>query len=238
MFYFTASINDLALKMQTDQNKEIKEATIISQLVHRNIIGYVEAFILEAFEPGLPELYCLKMEFAQNKTLKALKALIDTRGQLNLLESSYFIRQIFESLVYLKAQNIIHCDLKPDNILLAKNMLLKISDFGNSVSSVEKEKKTTTFVNIFTAPELTKGLPFSEATDVWAAGVILYKMLFNQYPFKIYELKDENIDYDVCVYEEEENEDVKEMLENILTEKSSRKSAEEPHPKKCWRKML
>jgi serine/threonine protein kinase len=100
--------------------------------------------------------------------------------------------QIVKAVQYMhEEKNIIHGDLKLENILLKTNDVnfadVKITDFGLSFSDqIEKEearpKKSSPLYN---APELQCGFRISEKTDIWAIGVILYNLLFDSFPFDI-----------------------------------------------------
>lgn len=65
-------------------------------------------------------------------------------------------------------------------------MIVKIADFGNAISKDrEKFLRDKTFDNVHVAPECYKDMPYTEGSDIWAVGVILYKMAFFRRPFKL-----------------------------------------------------
>jgi serine/threonine protein kinase len=98
------------------------------------------------------------------------------------------ITQIAAGLRYLHRRRIVHRDLKPDNILVeslsGKAML---ADFGISQQLTGDgalpvdDNRATTFA--FTAPEVFNGQPYTEASDMWAVGVIMFAMIFGHLPF-------------------------------------------------------
>lgn len=81
---------------------------------------------------------------------------------------------------------VVHRDIKPENLLIDENDKLKISDFGVSflMENGSDEIATTAGSNYFFAPEVCNGSTFKgRKSDIWAAGVTLYQMVFKKYPF-------------------------------------------------------
>lgn len=94
-------------------------------------------------------------------------------------------------LEYIHAHNIIHHDLKPDNILIGEDGKLKICDFGVSMLTQSKDEKSTAVRGTppYLAPEVILKRAGNNAyagrpVDIWALGVTLYQFLFGRLPFK------------------------------------------------------
>ena len=82
---------------------------------------------------------------------------------------------------------IIHRDIKPENLLLDENDVLKIVDFGVAfmITDGSDESKMTLGSTFYLAPEVCKGVVYKgRRTDIWAAGVTLYRMLTSKFPFE------------------------------------------------------
>ncbi|KAL3150518.1 hypothetical protein ABBQ32_000336 [Trebouxia sp. C0010 RCD-2024] len=97
-----------------------------------------------------------------------------------------FFRDVLQGLDYLHSKNIVHGDLKPDNMLLASDGRVKISDFG-SARMVDHGHTTvrTMGTPAFLAPEMCEGAPYhGEFADIWALGVCLFMFVYGTVPFK------------------------------------------------------
>lgn len=166
----------LACKIQPVKME--RESTIHRRLTHKHIVKFFGSYSSKK--------YCfIFMEYCKNGTLYEL---VHQRNGLTVFESRYFFNQINLGVKYMHKMKIIHRDLKLDNIFLATNMQIKIGDFGLAKRMSAKQgikTKAEQNRNHYKAPELFEGIPYSAASDVWAVGVILYKMVFHQSPFQI-----------------------------------------------------
>jgi serine/threonine protein kinase len=84
-------------------------------------------------------------------------------------------------------QNVIHGDIKPENLLIGGDGLIKICDFGVSClfEDGDDEVQRSPGTPIFTAPECCVGVTYhGKAADIWALGCTLYCMVLGRYPFK------------------------------------------------------
>ncbi len=180
----------LASDSQTQQTVAIK-------VVHRSNTDYCERFqrevkaisalshdhILPAFAAGDYGDWCyLVMPYIEYGTLD--NKLAD--GPLSLREAGIILEQLSSALQHAHTQGIIHRDIKPKNVLLRDGEHVYLTDFGLVKRVGEDNDLTATGSLIGTpdymAPELAEG-PASTSSDLYALGVVLYKMLTGHVPF-------------------------------------------------------
>ncbi len=94
--------------------------------------------------------------------------------------------QMLQALAYLHRRGIIHRDLKPDNALVTSEGDVKVLDFGLAMLRERRRAEDTISGTLaYMAPEVLQGTPITEATDLYAVGVIAYEMFAGHHPFDI-----------------------------------------------------
>ena len=151
----------------------LKEVNILKQLSHTSICNYVKFFEVE-------QHYFIVFNLLQCNIYSYLKTNKFTPFKPNIVKQ--FTKQMLEVLVYIKEIDVIHCDIKPENILIESidddNITVKLADFG---SAMKKNKKFTGYIvsRYYRAPEIV--LEQSECCDypidMWSVSTIIYELL-------------------------------------------------------------
>lgn len=154
-----------------------QEARAAANLSHPNIVT-VHDF---GFDQG--RLFIV-MEYVPGMNLKAI---IKKRGMIPMDESLGLLIQACSGIGYAHRAGLIHCDIKPHNMLVTPDGRLKVTDFGiaRALSSVNPDEQHDVVWGSphYLSPEQAQGLAPSPASDVYGLGVIMYEMLTGQLPF-------------------------------------------------------
>ena len=153
-----------------------REANAASRLNHPNIV--------EIYDVGEDEgQHFIVMEYIRGKTLKEL---IAARGAMDQQEALQIMDQLLAAIIEAHKNNIIHRDIKPQNILIKDDGTVKIADFGiATVSDAVQLTQTDTVLGSvhYLAPELARGEAASFQSDIYALGITLYEMLTGKAPY-------------------------------------------------------
>jgi serine/threonine protein kinase len=108
------------------------------------------------------------------------------RGPLPVPDALAIAEQLCSALASAHAQGVVHCDVKPANVLLAPNGRVKVGDFGVArliEGTSQATSGTIAGTPRYMSPEQALGRPTTSATDVYSAGIVLYEMLAGEPPF-------------------------------------------------------
>lgn len=153
-----------------------RELRIMERLRHNNIaemhkILYLENFIIIIME------YCSK---------GSLYDYVAFQGRMSEQEIYNITRQILEALEFLHTRNISHRDIKLDNIVLTRDFVPKLIDFGLSVIGEKQNSLRNTLCGTleYIAPEILRGEVYDpKKADIWAVGICAYTMAMGHFPW-------------------------------------------------------
>ena len=153
-----------------------REAKSAARLVHPNIINIYDVVSED------DEQYII-MEYVDGVTLKELLK----KGRLPLKAVLEIALQLADGLQHAHSHNIVHCDIKPQNILVDKQMHPKIADFGiaKMVSNQTMVYTSAVMGSVhYISPEQASGEKITASSDVYSLGIVLFEMLTGQVPFE------------------------------------------------------
>jgi serine/threonine-protein kinase len=162
---------------QADQLERFRqEARSVAKLSHPNVVSVIDA----GEDGGHPYIV---FEYVEGETLKQR---INRDGALAPQEAIAYAIEIARGLSMAHARNMVHRDIKPQNILIDAEGRAKLTDFGIS-RQLEQDGMTATGrvlgTTDYVAPEQAMGRKVDPRTDIYSLGVVLYEMLVGQVPF-------------------------------------------------------
>ena len=154
-----------------------QEAKAVANLVHPNIVtvydfGYDQnrLFIVMEFVPG-----------------KDLNTIIQEKGRASIKEGLDLAVKACKGIGYAHRAGLVHCDVKPHNLLVTPDNQLKVTDFGiaRALASIKPGEESTIVWGSpqFFSPEQASGEAPSPASDVYSLGIVMYLMFTGQLPF-------------------------------------------------------
>ena len=160
------------------QERFRQEAKAAANLSHPNIVT------MHDFGLDNGQLF-LVMEYVPGTDLKML---IKQRGRFSPEEAVPLLIQACAGIGYAHRAGLVHCDVKPQNMLVTPDMRLKVADFGiaRALASIHPEEQSDVVWGSpqYFAPEQASGAAPSPASDVYSLGVIMYEMLTGSLPFQ------------------------------------------------------
>ena len=154
-----------------------QEAKAAANLSHPNIVtihdfGFndQQIFIVMEYVPGTD-----------------LKTILERRGSLSVEETLPLVIQACAGVGYAHRAGLVHCDVKPQNMIVTPDQRLKVTDFGiaRALASIHPQEVNHVVWGSpqYFSPEQAAGLPPTPASDVYGLGVVLYEMLTGRLPF-------------------------------------------------------
>ena len=177
-FQRKVAIKILAQRLLSDPSfgvRFLREARIVAQLAHRNIVP-----VFDVGQHG--DFHYIAMELLPGGDLKQRLA-----DGMSLNECLEVVKQIAAALHYSSNKNFVHRDIKPENVLFREDGSAVVSDFGIARSTESETNMTLTGTIIGTpsymSPEQAQALTLDGRSDLYSLGIILFEMLTGNVPF-------------------------------------------------------
>lgn len=154
-----------------------REARVLARLQHPNIVGVYDAGSVEGRS-------YLVMEYVQGYSLREL---LESAGRMSEAEAIRYGQQVAAALHYAHQQGVVHCDVKPENILVNENRMAKVTDFGVAdrvTRTLTPEQAREVLGTIaYLAPEVMQGSPSTPASDIYSLALTVYELAAGRLPF-------------------------------------------------------
>ncbi|OII73647.1 protein kinase [Cryptosporidium ubiquitum] len=192
-----AKVVNMSRMTEIEKKKSIQEIKILNIINHINLIKLVESYTTK-------NLLCIIMELGEYGSLDGEIEARKKGGKDNICfaedEILFIFLQIVLGVKYLHDNNIIHCDIKSNNVILFSNGMVKLSDFGisNILSSNKDEfNKSERFSNLliqgsiyYLAPEIYSNMQHDKKSDYWSIGCLLLELCSLERVFRKYSMQE------------------------------------------------
>ena len=173
----TVALKILAPNLMTEKGVAdfLKEARAAAPLSHNNLV--------QSYAVGMDDGYIyMAMTYVKGETLSAR---LSREGRIPVDEALHIAQQVAEALYYAWSEcRIIHRDVKPENIMLTENGVVKLTDLGLAMSQFEwSENMEISGSPSYMSPEQFAGEKLDTRSDIYSLGVTLYQMITGKLPF-------------------------------------------------------
>jgi len=215
-------LNSSLFKNKLVFNKFKEEANNYLYLNHPNIVKLKDLYLEDN------KAYLI-MEYLDGKNIRDF--LKDVTGPMPLQNVALIINEVLSALKYVHDRNLIHMDIKSQNIMITDSNDVKIIDFGIS-QQTEKQQKQIMGSPYYMSPEQIKNEAIDHRSDIYSIGITMYEMITGDLPFKnngsrnelFEQIKNNNVPEIIRIRREEEH-----LLNfaNYIISKSTHKNREE-----------
>ncbi|XP_015481743.1 serine/threonine-protein kinase PAK 3 isoform X2 [Parus major] len=168
------ALKKMPLRKRNRKELVVNEIQIMKENRHPNIVNYIDSYLVD-------EDLWLVMEYVDGGTLTSVLVRVFIEERVIAAIS----RECLKALAFLHSKNVIHRDVKSDNILLGMDGSVKLTDFGLCAQLTPERSTRCTVLGspYWVAPEILKRKEYDTQVDIWALGIVAIEMLEGEPPY-------------------------------------------------------